>query len=143
MQARETIMSALLGLVAGSSSFITASRRLRLWSEVGNGEMPAIVTHEKKDSYAGGKNYLPVVEMNVDLYVYTRPGMDSGITPISVLNPLLDAIDKAIAPNIVTRKQALGGLVSHVWIDGEVLKDPGDLDGDGVAVIPVKLLATV
>jgi hypothetical protein len=35
------------------------------------------------------------------------------------------------------------GLVSHVWIDGKIMKDPGDIDGDGIAVIPVKILATV
>jgi hypothetical protein len=143
MQQRETIMAALFALVSASPSFTTKSRRLRLWSDVGSGEMPAIFQYEKKDSYANGKNYLPIVEMNAELYVYTRPGMDSGITPISVLNPLVDAIDAALAPNIVTRKQNLGGLVSHVWIDGEVLKDPGDIDGDGIAVIPVKILATV
>jgi hypothetical protein len=55
----------------------------------------------------------------------------------------LDVIDAALAPNPVTRKQTLGGLVSHVWIDGKVMKGPGDLDGDGVAVIPVKILVTV
>lgn len=60
-----------------------------------------------------------------------------------MLDPLLDAVDAALAPNIVTRRQTLGGLVSHVWIDGKIMKDPGDIDGDGIAVIPVKILATV
>lgn len=46
-------------------------------------------------------------------------------------------------PTSVTRKQTLGGLVPHCWIDGKVMKDPGDLDGDGIAVIPLKILATV
>jgi hypothetical protein len=36
-----------------------------------------------------------------------------------------------------------GSEVSHVWIDGKVMKDPGDIDGDGIAVIPLKILATV
>ena len=33
--------------------------------------------------------------------------------------------------------------MSHVRIDGKIMKDPGDLDGDGIAVIPVKIMATV
>ena len=140
---RETIMSALFALVSGSASFVTASRRLQLWSSMSPGQKPAIFQYERDDTYTNGKNYLPIVEMNVDLYIYTAPGTDSGITPISILNPLIDAIYVALAPNIVTHRQTLGGLVSHVWIDGKIMKDPGDLDGDGIAVIPVKILATV
>jgi hypothetical protein len=141
--ARETIMQALFALVSGSASFVTASRRLQLWGSLSAAEKPAIFQYERDDNYRNGNNYLPIVEMNVDLYIYTAPGMDSGVTPISVLNPLIDAIDAALAPNRVTRRQTLGGLVSHCYIDGKIMKDPGDLDGDGIAVIPVKILATV
>jgi hypothetical protein len=102
----------------------------------------AIFQYERDDSYTNGKNHLPIVEMNVDLYIYTAPDMDSGITPISMLNPLIDAVDAALAPNPVTRRQTLGGVVSRVWIDGKIMKDLGDLDRDGIAVIPVKILAT-
>jgi hypothetical protein len=31
----------------------------------------------------------------------------------------------------------------HVWIEGQIMKDPGDIDDDGIAVIPAKILATV
>jgi hypothetical protein len=140
---RETIMQALFALVSGSAPFVTASRRLQLWNTLSAAEKPAIFQYERDDNYTNGKNYLPIVEMNVDLYIYTAPGLDSGITPISIMNPLLDAVDAALAPSPVTRRQTLGGLVSHVWIDGKIMKDPGDIDGDGVAVIPVKILATV
>jgi hypothetical protein len=140
---RESIMQALFALVSGSASFVTASRRLKLWTDLSAAGKPAIFQYERDDVYTNGKNYLPIVEMNVDLYIYTAPGMDSGITPISILNPLVDAVDAALAPSPVTRRQTLGGLVSHVWIDGKIMKDPGDIDGDGIAVIPVKILATV
>jgi hypothetical protein len=40
-------------------------------------------------------------------------------------------------------RQTPGGLVSNCYIDGKIMKDPGDLDGDGIAVIPVKILAPV
>jgi hypothetical protein len=140
---REQIMQALFALVSGSASFVTASRRLKLWTDVSASERPAIFQYERDDVYTSGKNYLSIVEMNVDLYIYTAPGADSGVTPISLLNPLLDAVDAALAPSPVTRRQTLGGLVSHCYIDGKVMKDPGDIDGDGIAVIPVKILATV
>jgi hypothetical protein len=57
--------------------------------------------------------------MKVDLYIYTTPGV-----PASVLNPLIDAV--------------VAGLVSHCYIVGKVLKGPGDIERDGVAIIPVR-----
>ncbi len=143
MVAREQIMQALFALVSGSSSYVTASRRLRLWTDVSSGEKPAIFQYERDDMYANGKNYLPIVEMSVDLFVYIDAGKDQSIAPITVLNPLIDAIDAALKPSPVTNKQTLGGLVSHCYIDGKVMKDPGDIDGDGIALIPIKILATV
>jgi len=144
MNSRESIMQALFALVSGSASFVTSSRRLKLWTDVPAAERPAIFQYERDDEYKGADRHLPpTVVMNADLYIYTAPGMDSGITPISILNPLLDAIDAALAPSRATGRQTLGGLVSHCWIDGKIMKDPGDIDGDGIAVIPVKILATV
>ena len=142
MQSRETIMAALFALVSASPSFVTKSRRLQLWGSLSASEKPAIFQYERDDEYTQGKLYTTIVTMQVDLYIYTAPGIDSGITPISVLNPLIDAVDAALRTGVINNRQTLGGLVSHVWVDGKVMKDPGDLDGDGVAVIPLKILAT-
>lgn len=137
-------MQALFLLVSGSAGFVTASRRMQLWGNLSPEQKPALFMRETGDEYTGAKNATPpAVIMSVELYVYTAPGMDSGITPSSVMNPLLDAIDAALAPSKVTGRQTLGGLVWHCWIDGKVMKDAGDLDGDGVAVIPIKILSTV
>jgi hypothetical protein len=40
-------------------------------------------------------------------------------------------------------RQTLDGLVFHCFIDGKILKGPGDIDGDGIAVMPMKILAMV
>lgn len=145
MNTREQIMQALFALVSGLAGFITASRRLKLWSDVSSGEKPAIFQYERDDEQKGADRYVPpTVIMNADLYIYTAPGMDSGVIPISILNPLIDAVNAALKPGPAAGgKQTLGGLVSHCYIDGKIMKDPGDLDGDGIAVIPVKILATV
>lgn len=143
MNSREQIMQALFALVTASPAFVTKSRRLRLWGEVPSGEKPAIFMYERDDNYTNGKNYLQIVEMNVDLYIYIDAGKDQSIAPITALNPLVDAVDAALAPSRATGRQTLSGLVSNCYIDGKVMKDPGDLDGDGIAVIPVKILATV
>jgi hypothetical protein len=139
---REQIMTALFAVVSASPAFVTKSRRLQLWDTVSANNKPAIFMYERDDFYKGADRYLPpTVTMSVDLFIYTAPGTDSGITPISILNPLIDAIDAALKPGLNGR-QTLGGLVSHCYIDGKIMKDPGDIDGDGIAVIPVKILAT-
>jgi hypothetical protein len=146
---REAIMSALFALVSGpilssQSPFVTSSRRMRLWGDVPSGEKPALFMREIGDEYKGAERGLPPgVYMGVELYIYIDAGKDQSVDPISVLNPLIDAVEAALKGSPVNGRQTLGGLVFHTWIEGKIMKDPGDLDGDGVAVIPVKILATV
>ena len=138
---REAIITALFALVSDAADFATASRRLRLWSSVPPGDKPALFLVERGDNYVRGSEAVPeAVTMELSIYIYTNAGQDQSVTPASILNPLIDAVDTALAPSALTGLQTLGGLVSHCWIEGKILKDPGDLDGDGVAVIPVKIL---
>jgi len=138
---REAIISALFALVSGAAPFATASRRLQLWSSVPSSEKPALFLVERGDNYARASEAVPeAVTMQLEIYIYIDAGKDQSIVPASALNPLLDAIDTALAPSPLTGLQTLGGLVSHCWIEGKIMKDAGDLDGDGVAVIPVRVL---
>ena len=138
---REAIISALFALVSTSASFATASRRLKLWGSVPSSEKPALFLVERGDTYVRASEAVPeAVTMQLEIYIYIEAGKDETVVPASTLNPLLDAIDTALAPSQLTGLQTLGGLVSHCWIEGKLLKDAGDLDGDGVAVIPVKIL---
>jgi hypothetical protein len=138
---REAIISALFALLSQSAAFATASRRLQLWGGLSPSEKPALFLSERGDTYTHASEAAPAaVTMEVDIYIYTDAGKDPTIVPASILNPLIDAVDAALAPSALSGLQTLGGLVSHCWIDGKIMKDPGDLDGDGVAVIPVKIL---
>lgn len=138
---RETIITALFNLVSNSATFATASRRLQLWSSVASSDKPAIFICERGDVYTHTSEAVPEsVTINVDIYIYTDAGKDQSIVPASILNNLIDSVESVLAPNPVTGLQTLGGLVSHCWIDGKIMKDSGDLDGDGVAIIPLKIL---
>ena len=57
----------------------------------------------------------------------------------TALNGLLDAVEAALNP-FPLEAQTLGGLVTHCWIDGSTDYHPGDLDGQAIAVVPVKVL---
>ena len=62
----------------------------------------------------------------------------------SALNAALDAIDAALLPagaDLALGRQTLGGAVHDCKIVGVPVRDPGDLDGDGLAVVSVRLVA--
>ena len=138
---REAIFAALFKLVSATSSFKTASRRLKLWSDVNASDKPAIYLAQRPQKYVQGGGNLPQkVTLEAQIIIYTNAGKDPNVVPATQMNALVDAIDSAIGWNPVRGQQTLGGLVTSCWIEGDVFIDPGDLDGDGVAIIPVKIL---
>jgi hypothetical protein len=148
--AREAVMAALLAKltavtftapVNGQTSFVTVSRRLKLWSDVPKSQRPALFVAEHREQPSYQTEALPVkTTLSVDLFIYIDSS-DRNTIPAAALNTMLDAIDAALKPAPAdNNRQTLGGLVSHCRIDGQVLKDPGDLDGDGLLWVPLKIL---
>lgn len=147
---REQIMTALFKLVSGATwiqgsstvpCFKLTSRRLQLWNTVTPAQRPALfmAEHEEHQTHDKPEIPMPLRELDVELFIY----IDSTNlkSPISVLNNLMDAIEKALQPdNWITMSLTLGGLVSHCWIEGKVLKDPGDLDNDGLMMVPIHIV---
>ena len=137
---REQIMTALFNLLKNAAPFAMASRRMKLWGDQGV-VFPALFMKEDDDTYVQGSEAEPgTVTFGLRLFLYTNPGMDSGVTPATQLNNLLDAVDAALMPNMLTGLLTLGGLVSHCWINGKVMKEQGDLDGFGIAIVPIKIM---
>ena len=141
---REAIMQALFALVSGAYDFATASRRLKLWDDVAPGDMPALFQFEgaQDDSlYEGDLLLRRTLKARLFIYIDAK---DESIVGASEINAILDALDSALAPSSfadqVANRQTLGGLVSSARIVGPVLKDPGDLDGIGLIVVPVVIV---
>jgi len=138
---REPIYAALFALVQSAAPFVTVSRRLRHWSDVGAAEQPALFMIQKTET-AEERRPLPVKwRASVDLYVYAQ-APDETTAPSTVLNPLLDALEAALAPDPVSHVQTLGGLVQHCWIAGRIATDEGVLGGQSVAIVPVEILVS-
>jgi hypothetical protein len=136
---REPIYAALFALVQGAASFVTISRRLRHWSDVAAAEQPALFQIQKSET-AEERRPLPVKwRARVDLYLYAH-APDELTAPATMLNPLLDALEVALAPDPVSHVQTLGGLVQHCWIAGGIQTDEGVLGGQSVAIVPIEIL---
>ena len=138
---REAVYQALFDLVKNAAPFKLTSRRLKLWTDVNSGQKPALFVAQRPQQYAQGSTATPQkVTLEAEIYIYTNAGTDPNVVPATEINNLVDAVDAALAGSVITGNQTLGGIVQHCWIEGKVFIDPGDIDGDGLAIIPVKIL---
>jgi hypothetical protein len=141
---RESAIGALLTLVANAFPWAAApSRRLELWADVPAAARPCCFVFEGgKETYAWSNGAAPKRTLEVRLFIYAN-AKDPAAIGSAQLNDIMDALDAAFAPtgaDAPLGRNTLGGAVYHCRIDGAPFKDPGDLDGDGLLIVPVKLV---
>lgn len=139
---REAIYAALWALGSRAWSFASANRRLRHWSDVAAVEQPALFMSEKGGHAAVKALGAPIVwTLYADFYIYVHSS-DPYAAPATALNPLLDSLERALAPSPTTGVQDLGlpGMVSHAYIAGKIETDEGVLGDQAIAIVPVEIL---
>jgi hypothetical protein len=142
MIAREPIYAALFGLLGTAANFAVVDRRLRHWSDVSPAEQPALFIAQKSELATIRTLGAPAVwTLSADLYVYAHSS-DPYRAPATLLNPLLDAVEAALAPSATTGLQDLGlpATVQHAYISGKIETDEGVLGDQAVAIVPVEIL---
>jgi hypothetical protein len=142
MIAREPIYAALFALIESAADFVTAERRLRHWSDVAPAEQPALFQSQKSEVAAVKALGAPTVwTLGVEFYLYVHSS-DPYQAPATVLNPLIDAVEAALAPAATTGVQDLGlpAMVQHAYIAGKIETDEGALGDQAIAIIPVEIL---
>lgn len=143
---REAVATALFVLLVSSGDYKYSSRRLTMPDQVANVSMPALFQVEHKEMHAKGKLITPAYRvLQIDVWIYIAVGTDQNATPITTLNNLIDAIDPnsdgVLKPSPMNGRQTLGGLVADCYINGEVVKVPGDIgNGMGAAIIPIEVV---
>jgi hypothetical protein len=140
---RELAFSALFERVSSAFGWGLASRRIKLWSEVPARLRPALFQLESgPEAYQWGSLATPRRTFEAKLFLYfdardpSKPGS-------RVMNEALDALDAALVPRAADAakgRQTLGGAVYDCKIIGVPVRDTGDLDGDGLAVVSVRLV---
>ena len=139
---RESIYAALWSLAAGAANFASANRRLQHWADLAPAEQPALFMSEKGGHAATKALGAPIVwTLYADFYVYVHSS-DPYFAPARLLNPLLDAIEAALAPSPATGVQNLGlpAMVQYAYIAGKVETDEGVLGDQAIAIVPVEIL---
>jgi hypothetical protein len=123
--------------------FVTMSRRVELFSDCP--AQPACYQAEHGDMVAKvtGMPYKTVLEAK--WIIYQNVAQDPNQLGAVENNLIIGGCYRALAPRpddpgFHDRRNTLGGLVHHCFISGNLFKDPGDLDGQGMMVIPIKVL---
>lgn len=139
--ARETIYAAFWAQVSGLTAFKTKSRRLVPWSKLAKEAQPALYMQQHQNIVHQTKGVPPSWSFLLSLFVYDHCGNDANAIPGQRLNALLDVIDTAFAPNVVTGRQTLGGLVSHCWMVGPIEYYEGyeTMMNQSVLIIPFEI----
>jgi hypothetical protein len=105
-------------------------------------DMPAIYLVETNEIHGfRGSNQPVMVEMHCEAWIFTKVGADQNAVSTSVLNYLIDGVERALYPTPTGFQQTLGlaGTVLYCRIEGEVQKDPGANGQLAGAIIPLKL----
>jgi hypothetical protein len=140
---REQVFSAVFALVANTPGFTLTTRRYIRPSSVEAINTPILMTWEQPEKTEDAQLGLRKRWWEVWLIIVYYNN-DQNVAGATILNPLIDAVEQALAPdNPVHQTQTLGGLVQAVYIDGATVKAISDIDvdhGQGGAVIPVRIL---
>lgn len=141
---REAALEALAALLSSAYDWATGpTRRLKLWTDVSMAYRPACFIFEGGfETYSWSESAIAKRVIEVKLFIYLN-AKDLKAIGASLLNEVIDALDAAFAlsgEDLAIGRNTLGGLVYHCRIDGRIMKDPGDLDGDAVLIVPVKII---
>lgn len=140
---RNAAVEALKAVVAGVWAWKTPpSRRLKLFSDVKAAERPCAFLHEGGDeTYTWQSGAIPRRKIEVKVFVYID-AKDPKTVGAALLNDIMDAFDAKLSPkgaDAMLGRNTLVGTQYMARIAGRAIKVPGDLDGDGLLIVPIEI----
>lgn len=113
-----------------------------MWDQVDVSEMPVLFITQTAEN-ASFQTKLPTKwTLRTELYLYGANNGERDESAMTTLNPIIDAIEAALAPKGGVEEQTLGGLVHRCRIDGAVQIVEGVFDQKTVVVIPVVIFVS-
>ena len=149
MSIREPIYVALWNLVADAASvvteFVTTGRYLIPITDLPTDKLPALFLIEHGEQWVKiGKGIPAKRTLHCSFVMYAHTAGQAQDYPATLINNMMDVLDTLIeTPGNPANTQSLGGLVEHVYLEGEVKIIEGQL-GSGeyasVLVAPITIL---
>ena len=130
--------------VNGASTWITTSRRLKPFTQVDPTKQPAMFLVQHREGYmTHGVGRLTRRYLDMGFWCYAPTGTES-VVGDDLLDTIESALEAVLIPdNPITGELTLGGLAYWCRItreEGLFVRDPGDLDGQALLVLPVRIL---
>lgn len=128
---------------ASVHQFKVTSRRVKMFSDAT--VQPACYQAEPASSegQVTGMPYKTILE--AFWIIYHNVSKDKNAIGTTENNLIVKGCREALAPRptdvgFLDKRNTLGQLVHHCFIQGRIFKEPGDLDGQAMLTIPIKLL---
>lgn len=142
--ARNTILTALLTLLATATQFKLTSRRLIMWDKVPPANRPALFLWEPGEEYQWRSELQELTTIKTEAVCYLTPSQDPTVNPVVDLDNLLDGFDTVLKPTgrdkLMYGRQTLGDLVYHCRIEGQIVKASGDTSNVSILLVPIEIL---
>jgi hypothetical protein len=123
---------------AGALGF--SARRVKTFEDLP--AQPALCQAETDETVSQVTGMPPITTFGASWLIYHQAGKDDEAVPASTTNAILDAVKALfVDPTDPEFAQTLGGLVHKCWIEGRIQKFQGDLDGQTLIVVPIRILA--
>ena len=147
---REAIFSALFARaqaitwtdpVSGQTNgWVYTNRRIVTPDQVGSDQQPALFQAEADEQFSQTTK-MPTKRILSGSWLIYLKAYDAPQPTGPLINAVMDGVEQVLqADDLVNDVCTLGGLVNHVWIDGMVFKDTGDLDGQAMLIVPIRIL---
>ncbi len=143
---REPIYVALWNLFINHPNlvgqFVTSGRFLKLWDSVPLTQMPALFLAEGGEQWTKQGKGIPAKRVLMPhLAMYCSAAQPDAQPPATLINTLLDVVDEVIeSPGNPQNTQTLGGLVEHVYIEGQIEIYEGYLQDKSIVLVPLTIM---
>lgn len=149
MNIREPIYTALFNLVLNhpevKGQFVTTGRFLIPVTDIDPERMPALFLLQHGENWVRKGRGIPAIRtLHCSFVMYAWTPEHAYTYPATLINTMMDVLDDAIEMNGTPGNvQTLGGLVNHVYIEGQVQVIEGQLGAGqqaSVLVAPITML---
>lgn len=143
LASREAVYGALFNLLSTTPGFASYWRQIPPISQLSNAQLPALMMRQKSEQaipggYAMPNKYVVTVELCI---AASTPVSSSEVIPAEILNPLIDAVEAQLEPNIVTGRLNFNDVnVSDVVISGIIEYFEAISDDTSYAYIPISMV---
>jgi hypothetical protein len=125
--------------------FKTMGRRIVMFDKVSTKQQPwcGQAEYGEELNQVSGMPYKTILEAHWLIYQdeARNPKAEATIENNLIVDAVKEAL-KAIPADVgfYEKRNTLGNLAYHCFIKGRIFKDPGDIDGQGLVLVPIRIL---